>query len=282
METTANAPIRFGCSSFSSPDWVGPFYPAGTRPTDFLTRYAARFDAVEVDATYYAVPSPRLVDGWDEKTPAGFLLCAKFPRSIVHAGHGAQPDPARLLTGTTWSDRDAFLAAMARLGDKLGPLLLQFPYFNRRAFAEPGPFFERLDAFLASLPVDFDYAVEIRNRRWLTPEFVALLRAHGVATTVVDQAWMPHGDEVEGKLDLFTGPLLYVRLLGDRQRIEKITRTWEKEVLDPKERLDRWATFLVRVTRAGVPVVVFVNNHYAGHAPATVERLRALFRAAAG
>jgi uncharacterized protein YecE (DUF72 family) len=90
---------------------------------------------------------------------------------------------------------------------------------------------------------------------------------------------MPHADELEGRFDLRTGPLLYVRLLGDHQEIEKITTTWDKEVIDRGERLDRWASFLVRTTRDGVPVVVFVNNHYAGHAPATIERLKEIFRA---
>src|SRR5206468_3839445 len=82
--TAAAGLVRFGTSSFSSEDWVGPFYPPGTAPGDFLRHYAHAFDTVEVDATYYAVPSARTVDGWVAKTPEGFLLAAKFPRSIVH------------------------------------------------------------------------------------------------------------------------------------------------------------------------------------------------------
>ena len=92
-------PVRFGTSSFSSEDWVGPFYPAGTPAGAMLTHYAQVFDTVEVDSTWYALPSQRVVDGWAEKTPEGFLLSAKFPRSIVHGGAGARPD-ARLETVT--------------------------------------------------------------------------------------------------------------------------------------------------------------------------------------
>jgi uncharacterized protein YecE (DUF72 family) len=176
-----------------------------------------------------------------------------------------------------YRDRDAFLANMALLGDKLGPLLLQFPYFNRRTFARRGDFFERLERFLEDLPSEFRYAVEIRNKSWLVPEYVSLLRARDVSLTVVDQAWMPHGDELEGKLELVTAKPVYVRLLGDRQRIEAITKSWGKEVIDQSERLDRWVTFLVRRVKDGVPVLVFVNNHYAGHAPATAVRLRRMF-----
>lgn len=145
--------VRFGTSSFTAPGWVGTFYPEGTRPADFLRVYAREFDTVEVDATYYAVPSARTVDGWAEKTPEGFVVAAKFPRSIVHGGDAERPDPHRVLTlDAIGEERDRFLGVMARLGPRLGPLVLQFPYFNREAFPSVSPFLERLDAFLAALP----------------------------------------------------------------------------------------------------------------------------------
>lgn len=273
----ALGPIRFGCSSFSSEDWVGPFYPAGTKPGDFLRHYAAHFDTVEVDATYYAIPRASMVDGWREKTPEGFLLSAKFPRSIVHGGEAATPDAECVLVPAhTHRDRDAFLEVMSRLGTRLGPLVLQFPYFGKAAFADEKPFLERLDRFLDDLPGDFRYAVELRNRTWIGPEFAYLLRKHRVSMVLVDQAWMPHGDEVEQRLDPFTGPEVYVRLLGDRKEIEAITKTWDTEVIDRRERLQRWAAFLHRASKRGQPTLVYVNNHYAGHAPTTVRRLQAM------
>src|SRR5262247_2071224 len=89
--------VRFGTSSFSWTDWVGPFYPPGTPPGEFLRYYATQFDAVEVDSTYYAIPADRVVAGWLAKTPPGFKLAAKFPRSIVHGGETRHPDPKRVL-----------------------------------------------------------------------------------------------------------------------------------------------------------------------------------------
>ncbi|MDF1701660.1 MAG: DUF72 domain-containing protein, partial [Planctomycetota bacterium] len=115
-----NALVRFGTSSFSSKDWVGPFYAKGTPPAAFLTEYARSFDTVEVDTTYYALPRARLVDGWREKVPEGFVLSAKFPKSIVHAGKTHTPDPTRVLDpDATYQDRDVFLETMARMGPKL-------------------------------------------------------------------------------------------------------------------------------------------------------------------
>lgn len=269
--------IRFGCSSFSSEDWVGPFYPKGTKPDDFLRVYSAQFDTVEVDATYYAIPKARVVDGWREKTPDHFLLCAKFPRSIVHRGEGPMPDGSTVLTPEhTYRDRDAFLDVMSRMGHKLGPLLLQFPYFSKGAFSDEKKFLERLDRFLGDLPGDLRYAVELRNGTWVGPEYAHVLRRHRVSMVLVDQAWMPHGDEVEQRFDPVTGPELYVRLLGDRKEIEAITKTWDTEVIDRRERLQRWAAFLNRARKRAQPTLVYVNNHYAGHAPTTVRRLQAM------
>ena len=270
-----NPMVRFGTSSFSSKDWVGPFYPKGTPPGAFLGHYARTFDTVEIDATWYAIPNARLVDGWVAKTPDRFRICAKFPRTIVHGGNGAKPNPAQLLMpDATYADRDHFLEVIQRLGPRLHTLLIQFPYFNRTIFPSAGSFFERLDDFLRDLPKEgLRYAVEIRNKAWLTPEYRDLLARHGVAMTLVDHAWMPHGDTVAERFDVATGSDIYIRLLGDRKRIEAITKTCEKEVLDAGPSIDRWATLLRTFLAQGRRSLVFVSKHYAGHAPTAVRRL---------
>jgi uncharacterized protein YecE (DUF72 family) len=268
---------RFGTASFSSRDWVGPFYPEGTSPGDYLAYYARHFDTVEIDATYYAIPDANTVAGWAAKTPDDFLISCKFPRTIVHGGEGPQPDRGKLLLPETYRDRDEFLETISRLGPRLGTLVLQFPYFSRNAFDTAQAFYDRLDDFLTDLPPDFRYGVEIRNRAWLTPDFAHLCRGHGVSMVLVDQAWMPHGDEIEERFDPVTGSAMYVRLIGDRKEIEAITQKWDVEVVDRKERLARWANFLARLVRKGVPTLVYVNNHYAGHAPTTTRRLKEMF-----
>jgi len=266
--------VRLGTSSFSETDWVGPFYPEGTKPADFLTFYAKKYNTVEIDSTYYAVPTERTVESWMRKTPDGFLISAKFPRSIVHGGDGPRPDPAVILTpDATYAVRDRFLEVVGRMGDRLGPLVLQFPYFAKTIFSSKADFMERLARFLADLPPGFRYAVEIRNRGWLTREFARLLASHNAALTLVDHVWMPHGDEVAEQFDPVTGDFAYIRLLGDRKEIEAITQRWDKEVIDRGERLERWADFVARLVERQVETLIYVNNHYAGHAPATADRL---------
>jgi len=270
---------RFGTSSWSDKSWVGSFYPEGTRPADFLGCYARRFDTVEADVTYYRVPSPSMVAGWRRKTPEGFTLSAKFPRSIVHAGEGPRPDAGKLLRPEhVAGERDAFLEVMAELGERLGPLVLQFPYFNRQAFAEPGPFLERLDAFLGGLPREMRFVVEVRNKAWVGDELLGILRSHGVAFCLLDLAYMPHPESLAQEHDLVTADFLYARLIGDRKKLDSLTDRFDRVVLDQRPRLLRWAAVLNRLSEAVDEIFAYANNHYAGHGPATAAELRALVR----
>jgi uncharacterized protein YecE (DUF72 family) len=269
--------ILYGTSSWSESSWNGVFYPKGMPPADYLTHYATRFRTVEADVTYYRVPSHNMVAGWERKTPDGFVLSAKFPRSIVHAGEGKLPDAEKVLNrSAVGEDVDRFLEAMAILGPKCGPLILQFPYFNKKVFTGPEPFLERLDAFLGSLPSDFRFGVEIRNRAWLAEPLLSVLRSHNTALVLVDLNYMPHPAGLAESLDLLTAGFTYVRLIGDRKAVEEKTRTFDKIVIDQRPRLERWATLLRDLSGKSELTLVYANNHYAGHAPSTIDELAGL------
>jgi len=267
----------YGTSSWSEKSWVGPFYPEGMAPGDYLAHYATRFRAVEADVTYYRIPDARMVDGWARKTPEGFELCAKFPRTIVHGGEEARPDPESVLVPErVGEDVERFTKVMARLGEKCGPLVLQFPYFNKTVFGGPGDFLARLDPFLAALPKGHRYAVEVRNGAWIKAPLLDLLRRHDVALVLVELSYLPHPSDLSLKLDLVTTDFVYCRLIGDRKAVEEKTDTFDRIVLDKSAALDRWAS-LLRQLRDRVPkTYAFANNHYAGHGPATIRDLAAL------
>ena len=279
MRARRDATLYLGTSSWSESAWVGPFYPKGTKPGAFLTVYAEEFRAVEADVTYYRVPDQKLVDGWNRKTPEGFRLCAKFPRGIVHAGDGPRPDATKVLV---WEhvaeDTERFLTNMQRMGEKLGPLLLQFPYFNKQAFPSREPFLERLADFLDRLPNDVRVAVEVRNRDWIDAELTALLRARSRALALVDLAYLPHPADwpkrVGGKPgDLVTADFVYARLIGDRKKTEAAAEKFDRVVLDMSRRLDRWAELLDVLRHQVDEVYAFANNHYAGYGPGTIRDL---------
>ncbi len=267
-----------GTSSWSEPGWVGPFYPPGTRAGDFLRHYAEAFRAVEADVTYYRVPDGRLVAGWCEKTPENFVLCAKFPRTVVHGGSAAVPDGRAVLSGDeARRDASAFVRALAGLGPRLGPLVLQFPYFRKEAFPSVDPFLERLDAFLAGRPEGLAVAVEVRNPRWIAAPLLDVLRRRGAALVLTDLPYVPHGDELARNLGgpeaLLTADYAYVRLIGDRKAVDERTDRFDRIVVDRSDRLQRWAE-LIAALLARVPrVYAFANNHFAGHGPATARDL---------
>ena len=266
--------LRAGTSSWSEKSWVGTFYPTGMKPAQFLTHYATEFDTVEADVTYYRIPNEKLVDGWAERTPDDFVLSAKFPRSIVHGGEGARPNPGTLLLpASVGADTAEFLTAMRRLGSKCGPLVLQFPYFNRTVFESAAPFLARLDAFLGMLPKDMRFAVELRNKHWIGDPLLQILRAHGAALVLVDLAYMPHPAQLMSRHDLLTSDFVYARLIGDRKAIDAKTDRFDRVVVDQGPSLDRWAELLRETMPRVSETFVYANNHYAGHGPATVRDL---------
>jgi uncharacterized protein YecE (DUF72 family) len=269
--------LLFGTSSWSERTWESVFYPAGMSPAQYLTHYATQFATVEADSTYYRVPSRKMVAGWAEKTPDGFILSAKFPRSIVYAGEGEKPDASAVLVrDRVWPDVERFLDAMALLGPKCGPLVLQLPYFNQTAFPTVAPFLERLDGFLAALPRDFRYGVEVRNKKWIAAPLLEVLRHHRVALVLVDLVYMPHPADIAEKLDVVTTDFVYARLIGDRKAVEALTDRFDRIVIDQSARLARWAELLKALRERVTRTLVYVNNHYAGHGPATVRELQRL------
>jgi uncharacterized protein YecE (DUF72 family) len=262
--------LRIGTSAFTATGWENAFYPAGMKPADYLTYYATKFHTVEVDATFYRTPSVATVNGWARKVPAGFLLAAKVPQLITHE---------KILRDCE-TDLKNFLETMEVMGDKLGPLLFQFGYFNKTAFKGGQEFLARLEPFLKKLPQGYKFALEIRNKQWLTAEFFDLLREHKVAYALIDQAWMPRVSEIFEKFDPITADFTYIRLLGDRKGIEQQTKTWDKVIVDRSKELMSWVNVCQRTIRRGVSTFVYVNNHYAGFAPATVEQFQKLWKAA--
>jgi uncharacterized protein YecE (DUF72 family) len=257
-------PILIGCSGWSYPDWEGVFYPEGKDAGEYLEWYADRFPIVEVDSTFYRAPTARMVRGWRDRTPGDFRFALKVPKVLTHEKQ--LRDCAEEVAG--------FVAAILPLGEKIHSALLQMGYFNKGAFGSLDEFLEVLDTFLAAWPHHrVPLAVEIRNPRWVGPELAQVLRAHDTALTLTAQKWMPSPAEVIAKIDPVTGPFSFVRLIGDREAIEKIATTWDKIVVDRSAELAEAARVIEGLVRR-VPVAVFVNNHFAGHAPATARDLR--------
>jgi uncharacterized protein YecE (DUF72 family) len=262
------AEIRLGTSSFTAAGWEGSFYPRGIKSADRLSFYAEHFDTVEIDSTFYACPLPRVVEGWTRKTPETFVFSVKVPQTVTHD---------KVLVDCE-AELKQFVDTMGILGEKLGPMVLQFPFFNKGAFKSHSGFLDRLIPFLKKLPRDYAFAVEIRNKEWLDAQFTGVLRDFGVALVLQDQSRMPPPSELSQRFDPVTTDWTYIRWLGDRKGIERITTTWDKTVIDRTDEIGGWVDVCYETVRRGVKVFGYANNHYAGHAPATIRQFRELWR----
>jgi uncharacterized protein YecE (DUF72 family) len=258
-------PIRLGTCGWSYADWSGNFYPEGLPAGEYLTVYAGRYPVVEVDSTFYRTPSLKMVLGWRDKTLDGFGFSLKVPQVITHE---------KVLVDCR-TELNTFLTAARALEGKLLCCLLQFGYFNRSAFASLDTFLQRLEPFLAGWPKDVPVAVEIRNKTWLTDKLADCLRSHGAVWALADQAWVPSPLSLAKKLDVVTGPFGYVRLLGDRAEVDALTTTLDHVVIDRGDQI-RADAQVIRLLSERVPVLAFVNNHFAGYAPETLRELQAV------
>jgi len=123
------------------------------------------------------------VNNWAIKTPPGFIFSLKIPRTITHEKFLVECD----------KEFEEFVGAANVLGEKLGPMVFQFPFFTDSVFSDPIQFVSRLQAFFKKLPRGgCRFAVEIRNKYWLKPRLLDLLRQNNVALVLQDQSWMPH------------------------------------------------------------------------------------------
>ncbi len=240
--------ILLGTQGWSYKSWVGNFYPENTPQRQYLTEYARRFRAVEVDSTAYGIPRVESVQQWYNTTPDDFRFTAKFPQTITHD---------KMLQDVE-SETAHFLATMKLLGNKLGPLLIQFSYQFK-----PDQF-DRLAAFLDALPIDFRYAVEVRHRGWLNDRLFDLLSEHHVALALTDYAYMP-------RLERTTTDFTYIRWLGSRKDVPD--NEYAATRINREAELDRWSRIIAKLADQGTQVWGFANNHYQGHSPTTVNAL---------
>lgn len=239
-----------GTMGFGYKPWQGTFYPDKLPKAQQLPYYATRFNALEMDSTFYGTPRAETVERWRQLTPEGFKFCPKAPREITH--------DLRLAT-VTEPILGNFLDTMRVLGDRLGPIAFQFPpdfsADERGALAD----------FLPRLPRDLQFGVEFRHRSWWSEATAELLASHEICWIAADYIYLPK--EVRRTTDF-----LYVRLLGRHGQFATKTH----EVLDKSDELQQWRDRVEAHQVEAPTVYAFFNDDYAGHAPATANRLKAI------
>lgn len=227
------AAIHLGTSGYVYKHWKGLFYPDGLPVRRWLPYYARVFSTVELNATFYRLPTEAAVDGWREQVPRGFRFACKGSRFLTHL--------KRLQEVGEGVER--FHSRVFRLGSLLGPILWQLP----PNMTKPDP--ERLERFLAHLPGGVRHVFEFRHAAWYHPEVFALLDAYGAAVCEHDLVDVP--------VPRPTGGFRYLRFHGAQGRYEG--RYGRRALRRVAEGLEAWRD-------AGRTAWVFFNNDLKGHA----------------
>ncbi len=238
--------IHIGTSGWHYRHWSGPFYPPELNARGFLPYYAERFDTVEINNTFYQLPSHETFVQWREAVPDGFLFAVKANRYITHMKKLKEPQ----------KPVDRFLTAVRELQHKLGPILFQLPP-NWRANVE------RLRAFLDALPTGYTYAFEFRDPSWFEGRVYGLLREYGAAFCIHDLAG-------QGSPEVITTDTIFVRMHGPTGPYQG-SYTAEKLAYQARA-LSAWAA-------QGSQVYCYFNNDVQGYAPQNALQLREMIEA---
>lgn len=254
----SNGEIHIGTQGWNYEDWLGSFYPRGSRATDYLDLYVQVFDTVEIDSSFYAIPSDASIQSWYKRAPQGFTYSLKLPQEITH--HNRLQNSEELLS--------RFCERVRGLGEKLALILIQMPPdFTPRSLPA-------LEKFLPLLPSDLRFAIEFRDQHWLRDdvgEYVLdLLKAHHVALALIDSKWLPR----EVMVELAARPtteFAYVRWLGPRELTD-----YSRLQINRDQEFRLWTTAFQQLQQTTSSIYGYFNNHYQGHSPASANHFKQL------
>jgi uncharacterized protein YecE (DUF72 family) len=207
----AGGKVHIGTSGWHYKHWRGLFYPEKLPTSKWLEHYFAVFDTVEINNSFYRLPSETALEAWRDATPDTFCFAVKGSRFLTHMKKLKDPEPGLA----------NFLPRVERLGKKLGPILFQLPPFWELNL-------ERLESFLQALPRRRRYAFELRNATWHTPETYDILHRHNAAFCIYELAGFQTGLEI-------TADFTYVRLHGPGGKYQGSyddagLRTWAERI----------------------------------------------------
>ena len=235
--------IRIGTSGFHYAQWRGPFYPEALSTNRWLAYYAQRFDTVEINNSFYRLPSEETMEKWHAETPRGFCFAVKASRFLTHVKHLREPEEpiTRLLT------------RIAPLGKKQGPMLFQLPpRWGRDA--------ERLQAFFDVWPREIPAVFELRDPTWLHDEVYRVLAKNNAAFCIYELAGFQAPLEI-------TADFTYIRLHGP-ETVKYAGRYSQRALEGWAKRIQDWKRLKT--------IYVYFDNDQAGYAAMNALELKSL------
>jgi len=239
---------RIGTSGWNYRAWRGSFFPDGLPAKEWLTFYASQFNSVEVNYSFYHLPSERACTAWYHQTPDDFIFALKASRYVTHIRNLVEVQRG-------WN---VFVSRVSLLKDKLGPILLQFP----ATFAATADNTRHLNEFLKYATKRADsprIALEFRHESCFDKQILATLRKYGVALVISHSNKYPVPDS------LATADFIYFRFHGPRKMFASSYAGVE---------LEQWADKAIALSRGNHPIYAYFNNDSGGYAPRNARKLR--------
>jgi uncharacterized protein YecE (DUF72 family) len=238
--------IRIGTSGYHYKHWLGPFYPKKISPNEMLEFYSQRFDTVELNNSFYRLPTETAFDNWRESTPSDFVFAVKASRFLTHQKKLKDPESAL----------QNFLPRAAHLSTKLGPILFQLP---PKWQVNPG----RLEALLEALPRDLRYVFEFRDLSWIRAEINKLLARFSAAFCIYELAGYHTPLTI-------TADFAYVRLHGPS--LGKYQDTYSAD------RLRRWSKQIENWAKDLAAIYIYFDNDQSGYAARNALTLKGMIK----
>ena len=247
--------ISIGCAGWDYKDWIGPFYPKNLQKSDKLTYYSKFFQLVEINSTFYNLPSEKTVIRWGSCVGEKFRFSVKVWKKITHDLSNPEID-ASITT---------FFYRLAPLENKITTFLLQFPPW----FKFSAKNFKYLRYLLNSIPEEHRYVIELRNSSWFKPDILSKISDGNrivLGTTYIPDV-SPHYAKNQ---DWY-----YIRMIGDRELtiFNRIQRKQEVATKDLKEKVDT-----LKNSSNIHEIFIIVNNHFTGFAPEMVNNVNKLLK----
>lgn len=235
--------LYIGTSGWHYKHWVGTYYPADTKEKEQLSLYINDFNTVELNNSFYHLPTAKSFKHWAEATPDDFVFSIKGSRYISHM------KKLHVLK----ADINRFLNRVSKLGSKIGPILFQLP---------PGwkLNLERFSKFLSRLDAQYRYVFEFRNETWYDEGVYALLRQYNCAFCIYELAG-------HRSPEMVTADFVYIRLHGPGGKYQGSYSLYQ---------LKKWATKCKAWQAAGKDVYIYFDNDQAGYAAFNALKLRQL------
>lgn len=280
--------LHLGTCSWKYPSWKGLVY-SKAKPENYLAEYCSSYSTVEVDQWFWSLfsgnnvvlPKPEVVEEYARSTPEEFRFGIKIPNSITLTHHYSKNKSLTINPHFLSIDlMHRFLESIKPLWDKLGPLIFQFEYLNKKKMASHQEFLDRFGEFTTKLPKNFLYAVETRNPNYLNRTYFEFLRSHDINHVFLQGYYMPSIFDIYQKFGGMINHNVVIRLLGpDRKEIEDVTKKkWDSRVAPREEDLDKLVKMLQELHGRGGNTFIYVNNHFEGSAPRTISRLKEKLR----